>query len=69
MIERKVWGRIIRDFLEWDVELIRRSVKYEIPKVQRALTIIGPRRAGKTYFMSLLSSRDFILKSTFSPLI
>jgi len=51
MIEKEVWGRIIRDFWEWDVELIRRDVRYDIPKVQRALTIIGPRRAGKTYFM------------------
>jgi len=51
MIEREIWGRIVRDFWEWDVELIRRDVRYEIPKVQRALVVIGPRRAGKTYFM------------------
>ncbi len=51
MIERDVWGRIIRDFQEWDVDLIRRDINYEIPKVRRALTIIGPRRSGKTFFM------------------
>ena len=51
MIGREVWGRIIRDFWEWDVKLIRRDISYDIPEVQRALTIIGPRRAGKTYFM------------------
>ncbi|NJE26397.1 ATP-binding protein [Thermococcus sp. MV5] len=51
MISNEVWGRIIRDYLEWDVELVERNIQYTIPKVQRALVIIGPRRAGKTYFM------------------
>ncbi|HII67919.1 MAG TPA: ATP-binding protein [Thermococcaceae archaeon] len=51
MISKEVWGRIIRDYLEWDVKLVERNINYSIPKVQRALVIIGPRRAGKTYFM------------------
>ena len=51
MISKEVWGRIIRDHLEWDVKLVERNINYSIPKVQRALAIIGPRRAGKTYFM------------------
>lgn len=51
MISKETWGKIIRDYLEWDVELIERDIKYTLPKIQRALVIIGPRRAGKTYFM------------------
>ncbi|ACS91060.1 ATP-binding protein [Thermococcus sibiricus] len=51
MISKEVWARIIRDYLEWDVKLVERNINYSIPKVQRALVIIGPRRAGKTYFM------------------
>ena len=51
MISKETWGKIIRDYLEWDVELIERDITYTLPKIQRALVIIGPRRAGKTYFM------------------
>ncbi|MCD6188785.1 MAG: ATP-binding protein [Thermococcus sp.] len=51
MISKETWGKIIRDYLEWDVELIERDIPYTLPRVQRALVIIGPRRAGKTYFM------------------
>lgn len=55
MIEEAVWGKIIKDYIDWDVELIKRDIQYEIPKVQRALSIVGPRRAGKTYFMFQIS--------------
>ena len=55
MIPESIWGKIIKDYIEWDVNLIKREIKYEIPTIQRALSIIGPRRAGKTYFMFQIS--------------
>jgi len=55
MIDESVWGKIIKDYLEWNVKLVRRDIKYEIPKIQRALSIIGPRRSGKTYLMFQIS--------------
>jgi len=51
MISKELWGKIIKDYLESYIEVIEREKKYEIPKVQRALVITGPRRAGKTFFM------------------
>jgi hypothetical protein len=51
MISRDLWGKIIQDYLDLKIELIERDIKYEMPAVQRALVITGPRRAGKTYFM------------------
>lgn len=51
MIEKRVWGTIISDYLEWDISLVEREKEYELPKVSRALAVIGPRRAGKTYFL------------------
>ncbi len=53
MIRKEIWGRIIRDFHQKDLpELIERETKidYEIP-INRVISIIGPRRAGKTYLM------------------
>lgn len=53
MIKNEVWGRIIRDFHQKELpELIERetTIPLDIP-VNRAISIIGPRRAGKTYLM------------------
>jgi len=51
MIEKEVWGRIIKDHLEHRAEVIERDVTVKFPKTPRAISIIGPRRAGKTYLM------------------
>jgi len=53
MITRESWIRIIRDFQELELpKLIERDlrIKVDLP-IKRAVSIIGPRRAGKTFFM------------------
>lgn len=53
MINREKWIEIIKDFHERGVpDLIEREIKIpiEVP-LKRAISIIGPRRAGKTYTM------------------
>ena len=57
MIEKEVWGRIIKDHLEHRAEVIERDVTVKFPKTPRAISIIGPRRAGKTYLMFQLINR------------
>jgi len=57
MIEKEVWGRIIKDHLEHRAEVIERDVTVKFPKTPRAVSIIGPRRAGKTYLMFQLINR------------
>ena len=58
MIDRETWIEIIKDFQEFNLpDLIEREKKIEtdIP-IKRAISIIGPRRVGKTYFMYQLIS-------------
>jgi hypothetical protein len=53
MITRETWIRVIKDFQEFELpKLVRRDLKIEanLP-IKRAISIIGPRRAGKTFFM------------------
>ncbi|MEM7822264.1 MAG: ATP-binding protein [Candidatus Aenigmatarchaeota archaeon] len=53
MIMRDVWIRIIKDFKEFELPKIierEKTIKTEIP-IKRVISIIGPRRVGKTYFM------------------
>ena len=52
MIERDTWVRIIKDFQEFELpRLVEREIEIpEIP-IKRVISIIGPRRAGKTYLM------------------
>ncbi len=50
MIERATWEEVISDCLELRVEYIKREVEVKFPK-SRALAIVGPRRAGKTFFL------------------
>ena len=57
MIEKEVWGRIIKDHLEHRAEVIEREVVVKFPKTPRVISIIGPRRAGKTYLMFQLINR------------
>ncbi|WP_367884163.1 AAA family ATPase [Thermococcus sp. JCM 11816] len=50
MIEQRVWEEVIGDNLELRVKYVERNVKVIFPK-SRALAVVGPRRAGKTYFL------------------
>jgi predicted AAA+ superfamily ATPase len=53
MIKRDTWIRIIKDFREFALPRIierEKVIRTEIP-IKRVISIIGPRRAGKTYFM------------------
>ncbi|WP_237698665.1 AAA family ATPase [Pyrococcus yayanosii] len=51
MIDRAMWEEVLADYLELRVDYIRREINYSVPSVSRALAVIGPRRAGKTYFL------------------
>lgn len=53
MIAKSTWGEIIKDFQERELpEVIERDIGYPLePPVKRAVVLIGPRRAGKTYSM------------------
>ncbi|ASJ09206.1 ATPase [Thermococcus siculi] len=50
MIERATWEEVISDYLELRVEYTRREIEVRLPR-SRALAIVGPRRAGKTFFL------------------
>ncbi len=50
MIERATWVEVISDYLELRVEYTRREIEVKLPK-SRVLAIVGPRRAGKTFFL------------------
>ncbi|AFL96222.1 hypothetical protein CL1_2029 [Thermococcus cleftensis] len=50
MIERETWEEVIADYLELRVKYVPRQIEVKLPKT-RALAIVGPRRAGKTYFL------------------
>lgn len=53
MINRDVWIKIIRDFKEFEIpQIVERdkAIEIDIP-IKRIISIIGPRRSGKTYFM------------------
>ncbi|MBC7090774.1 MAG: AAA family ATPase, partial [Nitrososphaeria archaeon] len=60
MIDRDTWIRIIRDFEERpfprDLKDRLINIPLELP-IKRAVTLLGPRRAGKTYTMFLLIKR------------
>jgi predicted AAA+ superfamily ATPase len=53
MIKRDTWIRIIKDFKDFTLPRIierEKVIRTEIP-IKRVISVIGPRRAGKTYFM------------------
>ena len=57
MINRDTWTRQIKDFEEEPFPPDIKEREGEIPlslDVRRAITLIGPRRSGKTYLMFLL---------------
>jgi predicted AAA+ superfamily ATPase len=52
MIKRETWIKVIKDFYEFKLpEMVERDIKVSEPLIKRAVSIIGPRRAGKTYLM------------------
>ena len=53
MIDRETIVEIIRDYQEMDLpDLIKRNIDIPLDlRIKRAISIIGPRRAGKTYTM------------------
>jgi len=53
MIANSVWGEVIKDFQEKELpELVERDIEYPLSMpLKRAVVLIGPRRAGKTYSM------------------
>lgn len=52
MIKRDTWIKIIKDFSEFRLpEMVERDIKISELPIKRAVSIIGPRRAGKTYLM------------------
>lgn len=53
MIDREIWIRIIKDFQEFELpKMIERDISIEIDlPIKRVISIIGPRRVGKTYLM------------------
>src|SRR3972149_2784237 len=52
MIKRDIWIKLIKDFLEFKLpEITERDINIQELPIKRAVTIIGPRRAGKTYLM------------------
>jgi len=56
MISKEKWAEIIKNFHEENLpEIVPREQKIEIEmKIKRAISIIGPRRSGKTYEMFYL---------------
>jgi predicted AAA+ superfamily ATPase len=53
MISRETWVKIVKDFQEFRLpNLVERDIKIETDlPIKRVISIIGPRRAGKTYFI------------------
>jgi predicted AAA+ superfamily ATPase len=53
MINKDVWGEIILDFQNKELpSIIKRELKISLAiPIKRAVTIIGPRRSGKTYYL------------------
>lgn len=64
MIKRETWIKAIKDFYEFELpELVERDIKISEIPIRRAVSIIGPRRAGKTYLM-FQEMRILLEKST-----
>jgi predicted AAA+ superfamily ATPase len=51
-MKKDIAVQLIKDFIEKPLpELIDRDLQIKPPATKKAITIIGPRRAGKTYFL------------------
>ncbi len=59
MVTRDVWATLIKDFYEMELpESFDREIEIPLEKpIRRSVSIIGPRRAGKTYLMFNLIKR------------
>ncbi|MEM2637252.1 MAG: ATP-binding protein [Candidatus Korarchaeota archaeon] len=59
MISRETWIKIIKDFQEFKLpQLVERDLRIELDiPIKRTISIIGPRRAGKTFFMYQIISK------------
>lgn len=52
MIKRDIWIKVIKDFYEFKLpDMVERDIRISELPIKRAVSIIGPRRAGKTYLM------------------
>jgi len=53
MINREIWVKIIKDFQEFELpNLVERDIEIETDiSIKRVISIIGPRRVGKTFLM------------------
>lgn len=53
MISREIWVKTIKDFQEFELpELVERDVEVDTdPPIKRVVSVIGPRRTGKTFLM------------------
>ena len=48
-------GQIIKEFQEKEEEIIERELKVPLDYTfRKAISIVGPRRAGKTFYLSLI---------------
>jgi len=57
-MKREIFAELIKDFYEGGLpDLVRRNLDISLPAAKKAITIIGPRRAGKTYFLYDLMRR------------
>jgi len=51
-MKKDIAVELIKDFHEKPLpDLVDRDLEFKLPKTKKAITIIGPRRAGKTYFL------------------
>ncbi|KUH33696.1 ATPase [Thermococcus celericrescens] len=51
MIERETWAEVILDYSALSFRGIERDIEVPCPRTNLAVSIIGPRRSGKTYLM------------------
>lgn len=53
MVTKEIWGNLIKDFYDFEFpDIFERDISIPLEKpIKRSISIIGPRRAGKTYLM------------------
>lgn len=51
-MKKNITIELIKDFHEKPLpDIVNRNLRLKLPKIKKAITIIGPRRAGKTFFL------------------
>ena len=64
-MRKEIAIELIKDFHEKPIpNIINRELEIKLPKIKKAITIIGPRRAGKTFFLFNIMERLGIVKRT-----